>query len=472
MDTTQQNREKAARRPRTDAPKGAQKPAKSAGQEAETAAKRPENTAASGQRSAPAKTVRQRPKQAESGQKKAAPRQKQGTNRQSAASGKKQSTDQQAAARRKQETSRKQPASRQKQQRQSASGQKQPKRQPATKQKAAGLPDSVSTKKRAYGNSKPKKKSTLAVMGDMLKSSAQKNAARRKARQEEKKKSPQKRKRQGQPAPVIIYTEPQAFNRSRFFLQLLTVTTVVVALVLGLSVFFKVKTITVSGADVYDAWTVREASGISEGDNLLTFSRARAGALIKANLPYVKDVSFGIKLPDTVNIIIVEDDVVYAIKDANSQWWLMNSSGRVVEQTTSGKASNYTQVLGVTLEDPVAGEKGVATESLPTETDESGEYIPVTVTGAQRLSAALEILQALEDNDIVGSAASVNVASLEAITLWYGTRYQVDLGDSTDLAYKIACMNDAILQLSDYQSGILDISFSIWADQVGYTPFS
>ena len=118
----------------------------------------------------------------------------------------------------------------------------------------------------------------------------------------------------------MIYTQPQAINRNRIVIQLLTVLAVVAALVLGLAVFFKVETITVTGAEVYSAWTVREASGISEGDNLLTFSHARAGAKIKANLPYVNTLRFGIKLPDTVNIIIEEDDVVYAIQDANSQW--------------------------------------------------------------------------------------------------------------------------------------------------------
>ena len=181
---------------------------------------------------------------------------------------------------------------------------------------------------------------------------------------------------------------------------------------------------------------------------------------------------FGIKVPDTVNISIVEEEVVYAIKDSNGQWWLMNSDGRVVEQTNSGKASNYTQVLGVTLEYPVAGEKGIATESAPAGTDASGEVVPVTITGAQRLATALQILKALEENDIVGSAASVDVSRIEDIVLWYGTRYQVNLGDSSRLDYKIACMNDVILQMSDYQSGILDLSFTIWPDKVGYTPFA
>ena len=271
--------------------------------------------------------------------------------------------------------------------------------------------------------------------------------------------------------PAVIYTEPRAFNRDKLLVQLLTVLAVVLALVLGLSVFFKVKVITVSGAEVYGAWTVREASGISEGDNLLTFGRARAAGKITANLPYVKSARIGIKLPDTVNIEIEEEDVVYAIKSSDGIWYLMNSEGKVVEQSTGTAAKSYTQVLGVTLATPLVGEYGVATEEVPTETDESGEYIPLTVTGAQRLSAALEILQALEANDIVGQAASVDVTRLNDIILWYGAQYQVNMGDNTNLTYKIACMNDVILQLSDYQTGILDVSFNTWKEQVGYTPF-
>ena len=164
--------------------------------------------------------------------------------------------------------------------------------------------------------------------------------------------------------------------------------------------------------------------------------------------------------------------MVYALKDNTGTWWLMNSKGRVVEMTNGSKAANYTQILGVTLDNPSPNTQAVATESLPTETDASGEPIPLTVTGAQRLETAKQIVAALENNDIVGDAASVDVSRIEDIILWYGSRYQVNLGDSSRLDYKIACMNDVILQLSDFQSGILDISFTIWPDKVGYTPFA
>ena len=333
---------------------------------------------------------------------------------------------------------------------------------PPVKKARPKAEEDVSTKKRAYGNSKPKKRSALTLMAENVKKTAQKRKTKRSA----------STTRPQQPTPAVIYTEPSTFNRNRFAVQMLTVAAVVVAFVLALSVFFKVETITVTGADVYSAWAIREASGISEGDNLLTFSHARAGAQIKANLPYVNTVRFGIKLPDTVNIIVEEAEVVYAIKDSKGQWWLMNYSGRVIEQVNSGVAANYTQVLGVALESPAVNLQAVAAETPPTETDANGEFIPVTVTGALRLNTAMQILKALEANDIVGDAASVDVTRIEDIILWYGTRYQVNLGDSTRLDHKITCMNDVILQMSDYQSGILDISFTHWTDQVGYTPFS
>ncbi len=318
--------------------------------------------------------------------------------------------------------------------------------------------EDIPNKKRAYGKSKPRKPSALSQVTQTVRKTTRKRKV--------------SSSRPKQPTPVVIYTEPRAFNRNRFLVQMLTVTAVVAAFVMGLSVFFKVKTVEVTGADVYSVNTIREASGISEGDNLLTFSHARAAAQLKANLPYINTVRFGIKLPDTVNIIVEEAEVVYAVKDANGQWWLMNSAGRVVEQINGGVAANYTQILGVALESPAVNLQAVAAEAAPTETDASGEFIPITVTGAQRLNTAMQILKAMESNDIVGEVASVDVTRTEDIVLWYGSRYQVNLGDSARLDYKIAYMNDAIVEeLKDYQSGILDVSFKIRPNEAMFTPF-
>jgi cell division protein FtsQ len=287
------------------------------------------------------------------------------------------------------------------------------------------------------------------------------------------------------PAQPIVYTQPKVFNRNRMLLKLLIVASVVLALVLGMSIFFKVEVIQVSGAKAYSEHTVWEASGIKKGDNLLTFSKARASGQIQAKLPYVDSVRIGIKLPNTVNIYIEELEVAYAVECSDGLWWLITSEGRVVEQIGSGTAETYTKILGVRLYKPVVNEMAASVEEAPpvaepsdsTEsTDATGETQPAVVTGAQRFSAALSILKSMELNDIVGEAASVDVTNLGAVELWYGQRYQVNLGNIYDgnyaLDYKIACMKTAVAQMGEYETGILDVSFTTWEDQVVFTPFS
>lgn len=318
---------------------------------------------------------------------------------------------------------------------------------------------------------------------------ANKEAATRKARVEAMRKAQEKKTVRRKvskphiPTQPVVYTEPKVFNRNRLIMQLTVIMAVVMALVLGLSIFFKVEKITVSGCDAYSAWTIREASGIEEGDNLMTFSRAKASARIRAELPYVESVRIGIKLPNTVNIEITEIDVVYAIQCQDNIWWLITSDGQVMEQSDNTAIDNYTRIDGVKLRSPIVGENAHAFENVVADAtqpeDATEQTLPggapmpesIAVTGQQRLSAALQIMKSLELNDIVGEVSEIRVEELGKIVLWYGTRYEVTLGDTSNLDYKIASMKAAIAELSDYETGYLDVSFTTWPDKVGYTPF-
>lgn len=292
----------------------------------------------------------------------------------------------------------------------------------------------------------------------------------------------------------VVYTPPKPFKRGRFLLRLATVAAIVLAMVLGMSIFFKVETVKVSGCSTYSAWEVSEASGIEIGSNLLTLSRAQVSGSIISQLPYVDTVRVGIILPDTVNIEITELDVVYSIEDADGNWWLMNDEGKIVDQTNSVSAKEYTQVLGVRVEVPEVGQQAVAKESetvtIPvTEPDAEAETggeeetteatvsettttITVGVTGAQRLQTVLTVLQQLSSNSITGQIDSVDVSTLTAIEMWYDERFQINLGDTSQLEYKISALEATIDQMESYESGHLDLSFKNWTDKVGYTPFT
>lgn len=284
--------------------------------------------------------------------------------------------------------------------------------------------------------------------------------------------TPRRRTSKNRPSPDVVYVQPAPFNKTRFILCLLIVGAVVLAVVFGMSIFFKVDAdkIMVSGMEKYTAWQIREASGIKDGENLLSINEPRISSVIRESLPYVNKVRVGIKLPDTVKIEIEELDVVYSVEDVDGNWWLLRSDGQIVEKTNSADAEQFTKLLGVKLAEPAQGEQAKAYQQV--QATEEGETEPVTVRASEQLSTALSIVQYLEDCGIIGDAESIDVSSLGDLQLWYGDRYQVTLGDSLELSRKIRSMKAAIDQMSDYQSGILDVSFTTWPNEVGYTPFS
>ena len=270
--------------------------------------------------------------------------------------------------------------------------------------------------------------------------------------------------------PEVNYTEAKPFNKYKLILRISIVVAVVLALTFGMSIFFKVKNVEVSGTEKYTAWDIREASGIQDGENLLSLSFAKISAKITTALPYVDSVRIGITLPDTVTIQITELPVVYAAAAQDGSWWLISAEGKAVEKCTVNDAAGYTRLLGVQLEGPEIGKTVVAAEPEP-ETVE-GVTVPVTVYARERLDTLLSVAQSLEKSGILGDAASVDVSDMGKITLWYGQRYEVNLGEAVNLAYKVETMKTAIDQMSSYQSGQLDVSFTVYPDKVGFKPFS
>ena len=295
----------------------------------------------------------------------------------------------------------------------------------------------------------------------------------------------------------VIYTPPKPFKRGRFLLHMATVVAVVLAMVFGMSIFFKVETVEVSGCEKYTPWEISEAANVEIGSNLMSISRPQISGNIISKLPYVNSVRVGINLPDTVKIEITEMEVVYAVEAADGIWWLMNSEGRIVEQTNAVTAKEYTQVLGVRIEAAAVGQQATAQEDQTTlitvdqpvsdgeDNADADATIPETtlpspdaptiavgVTAAERLRAALSVLQQLSANSVSGQIDSVDVTDISTIELWYDERFQVNLGDLSQLEYKINALKATVEKMESYESGHLDLSFKNWADKVGYTPFT
>ncbi len=266
------------------------------------------------------------------------------------------------------------------------------------------------------------------------------------------------------------------------------------AVLMGFSIFFKVGKITISGMEKYTPEAVLEASGIQRGESLLGLNQNKKANNILSALPYVKEVQIGIKLPDTVNISIVELAVTYAVSDTEGRWWLMDSGCKLVEGVSQTEAQSHTQVAGLVITDPQVGseitplENTVPAETVPQTTDETGETAAETTepdtaptetavpgeTAAAgstktKVEAVREILKALEANNLMGEIRQVDVTFLYSITLQYEDRLEIRLGQPDNLTYKVNYMAQAVAQIADYQIGTLDVTFD-GAEEARFIP--
>lgn len=260
---------------------------------------------------------------------------------------------------------------------------------------------------------------------------------------------------------AVNYIPPAPINRKQVILVLASIVAVAVCIFLGLAVFFKVdkNEFQVHGNRLYRADTIWDASGIKNGDSLLTFGKAKAASRIMQQLPYVKSVRIQITLPNTVSIYIEELNVYMAVQDSNDDWWFLSPEGKVLEKTEQSEAIKRTMIEGLRIKPPKVGDKAVAQE-LPAGEEDNTAPTVVTYTNAERLQAALEIATCLEKNEILNAVASINVEDMSQIVLWYGQRFQVKFGDSGNISDKIPMIKQVIHeQLGAKDTGILYVIF-------------
>ena len=292
-------------------------------------------------------------------------------------------------------------------------------------------------------------------------------------RRKAKIKNPPKQQRVIRPpreeVPNIVYTAPKPMQRGTFAWKLISMAAVVVAVFLGLSVFFRVDTITVAGADKYTPWMIRQASGVETGDALLSISEARVASRIISDLPYIDEVKVSRKLPGTVEIQVTELQVTYSIEDENGGWWLISSSGRAIEAVSLEKALGYTRVEGLAIRTPTAGEQ---VQALPGKIIDPGEGTAVEMdqTDAdQQLAALVAIMTGLERSRIIGEITVIDVTTITDLRLEYPQLLTVRLGDDKQLEYKISYLAAAVEKLEANQSGELDLTLE-YTEKAVFTP--
>ena len=234
----------------------------------------------------------------------------------------------------------------------------------------------------------------------------------------------------------------QRSYRGGFLPKLLTVLAAVAAVVIGVTIFFKVQTVTVIGAARYSDKTLIDASGITGGENLMTLNKSAIAQNIYTKLPYIEQVRVARQLPDTVIIEVTECEAMAVVQDAAGGQWLLSASGKIVEQTGSGDTdtSGLIEVQGAEITAPEVGR-------------------PAELDTPEKTAALTGILQALRGKQILPGVRSVNLEKTYELVLQYEDRFDVQLGGTDQLDYKIRYLEEIICnQLDATKTGTIDLT--------------
>ncbi len=227
-------------------------------------------------------------------------------------------------------------------------------------------------------------------------------------------------------------------RRGGFFLRLFALFLVVAVFLAGLLIFFKVTDIQVTGSQLYSRQEVVEASGIQVGDNLATLDRSAAAARIVVRLPYIESVHVSRVLPGTVVLDVTETAAAYSVEAEDGTSWLVSSAGKVLEETPVS-AADYPRLTGVTLQSPEPGQ-------------------PIATGQESGLAAAELVMHALEETSFLSQIAEIDVTETYDIVVWLGTQYEIHLGGTDQLDYKIEYLGSILDQLDGNRGGTIDLT--------------
>lgn len=249
-------------------------------------------------------------------------------------------------------------------------------------------------------------------------------------------------------------------NRGRFgfLFKFLCLLTLLVAMTVGATVFFRVEMVAVAGNSRYTQEEVVAASGIQLEDNLFRLNKNRISSDIRQKLPYVEGVNIVRRLPSTIVITVTEWDAVAQI------------APRPVGTVVPGEEENPPEIAdeawlisvgGKLLEPAPADSDKLVVSGLTALMPEAGTRLAVPQNEQDRLNALLSLLAALEDLERLDHVSEVELGLLQ-IRMRYLERFTVKLPLNGDFPYQLRVLEEGVKETTrrhgEQSTGTMDLT--------------
>ena len=204
-----------------------------------------------------------------------------------------------------------------------------------------------------------------------------------------------------------------------FLYKLLSVLLICAAILVAMTLFFRVDEIVVTGQTRYTAEEIRAASGVELGSNLYVLNKYDIVRAILGQLPYIEDIRINRKLPDTLLIEVHESGRPFALVQEGSAW-LVSSGGKIVEQLPEKETGQYGRISGCELLAPSVGTNiALATEYAAQET------------------SLLALLEALDAAGLTENVDGIRMDDLSCINMDYIGRFTVRMDYGADYDFEL-----------------------------------
>lgn len=228
-------------------------------------------------------------------------------------------------------------------------------------------------------------------------------------------------------------------QRGRFgvLYKLMSCLIILVVIVGGCVVFFRVEDISVAGQSQYTAQEIIDASGIEKGDNLFGVNKGQTAKRIQAGLPYVDDVNIRHVLPDGLMVSVTEC-VPTALIRGEKSWWVVDAKGKLLEETASSTRAGLATVTGISALLPATGTR-----------------LAVNAEESAKLQSLLDVMSAFAERGMMGGISAVDLTGSANLVLTYDGRFQVKLPQNTNFPRMARALEEVVAKLQPNEKGTI-----------------
>ena len=244
----------------------------------------------------------------------------------------------------------------------------------------------------------------------------------------------------------VLYRPNDAKRADRLYKIMMAAAVAAIAIFVC-CVFFEVRTVRASGSERYLGEEIVHYSGIENGEKMLFLNTRKAASNILSSLPYIKSVSIRRRFPSTVCIEVEERTPTAKIVNGNFAY-IIDDEGYLLEYTAASSRFDLPVIIC----------------AAPTRLEEGKQLV---FSDPLMLVTLQNVLSQIVKSEWIKNIDSINIERIYSISFLYQGRFDVKLGDTSDLDMKLRLLREVIARNSEDAYGTIDVSST---ERVSFQP--